>query len=415
MTRIRLTLLSGGLFLFTGAALLTCTYLLVQWSTAIRNTSLKTALKSLPGSPHKEVAPASATTASVQHAVDLHHLLIDSEVALGLLAVLAVLLGWFVAGRMLRPLRIITATARRISAGNLHERLSLNGPNDEIKELGDTFDELLGRLQRSWDTQRQFISNVSHELRSPLTRLRLQAELMATDGEATVATLQAGYAAVIAAAQRQEELIAALLSLARGQHGLAYKDAVDLAPIARAVLRAESQQAEQRTLHINTEIEPAVVSGDPGLLEQLIRNLIDNAINHNTSGGEVHFATTTNDGNAVVSVSNDGPLIPPTQLDRLFRPFERLEPGRRHHKNGHGLGLSIVQAIATAHGAIITPCCRPEGGLCVEITFPPIMDLEHDSMRAEAASWRAPEGHRAYDLVLVSEAGGTPSGTCSRE
>jgi len=381
MTRIRLTLLSGGLFLLTGAALLTCTYLLVQRATVIRNASLRTALRRLPGSRHKEVAAGSATTASAQHAADLHHLLIGSEVALGVLAVLAVLLGWFVAGRMLRPLRTITATARRISAGNLHERLGLNGPDDEIRELGDTFDELLGRLQRSWDSQRQFISNVSHELRSPLTRLRLQAELMAADSDATVATLQAGYAAVIAAAQRQEELIAALLSLARGQHGLDCQDAVDLAPIAHAVLRAESPQAEQRSLHITTEIEPAVVSGEPGLLEQLIRNLIDNAINHNTAGGEVHFATATNDGNVVVSVSNDGPLIPPTQLDRLFRPFERLEPGRRHHKNGHGLGLSIVEAIATAHGAIITPCCRPEGGLCVEITFPPIMGIEPDSMR----------------------------------
>ena len=262
---------------------------------------------------------------------DLHQLLINSAIALAIITVIALLLGWFFAGRMLRPVRTITATARRISASNLHERLDLRGPDDELKELGDTFDELLGRLERSWDSQRQFVANVSHELRSPLTRLRLQADIAATDPEATVESLQSGYQEVIAATQEQEEIIAALLSLAKGQRGLDHTETFDLAAITRDVLHAQRQQAEHRQVHIDTDIQPAVVSGDARLIEQLIQNLIDNAILHNIVGGEIHVATASHEGEAVLAVSNDGPSIPTTELERLFRPFERLEPGRRHH------------------------------------------------------------------------------------
>jgi signal transduction histidine kinase len=364
--RVRLTLVYGGLFLLCGVVLLAVTYVLFDRATDVTKGE-GPPVQYPAGRLH---APGLIKRAAVSQAADLHQLLVSSAIALAIIAVVALVLGWFVAGRMLRPLRTITVTARRISASNLGERLNLSGPNDELKELGDTFDELLGRLQRSWESQRQFISNVSHELRSPLTRLRLQAELAATDNEATVESLQAGYTAVVAAAQQQEELIAALLSLARGQRGLERKETFDLAPIAHHVLHAERQQAERRGLHVSTEIKPAIVGGDHRLVEQLIRNLVENAILHNTVGGEVHLATATEAGQAVIAVSNDGPVIPSTDLGRLFRPFERLEPGRRHHKTGHGLGLSIVDAIATAHGAVITARSRLGGGLSVEVTFP---------------------------------------------
>jgi signal transduction histidine kinase len=371
--RLRLTLVYSGLFLLCGAVLLTVTYVLFERATDVSNGKgppIQFPVRQLHN-------PALIRQAGLSRAADLHQLLVDSGVALAVLAVVALLLGWFVAGRVLRPLRTITATARRISASNLGERLNLGGPNDELKELGDTFDELLGRLQRSWESQRQFISNVSHELRSPLTRLRLQAEIAATDSEATVGSLQAGYTAVIAAAQQQEELIAALLSLARGQRGLGRKETFDLAPIAYGALQAQRQQAEGRGLHVSTAFKPATVGGDHRLIAQLICNLVDNAIAHNTVGGEVHLATATEAGHALIVVSNDGVVIPTTELRRLFRPFERLEPGRRHHKTGHGLGLSIVDAIATAHGAVITARSRPEGGLAVEVAFPgaPVQSL----------------------------------------
>jgi signal transduction histidine kinase len=294
-----------------------------------------------------------------------------NSIALAVLAVVALVLGWYVAGRMLRPLRIITATARRISATNLDERLCLPGPNDELKELGDTIDELLGRLQRSWASQRQFIANVSHELRSPLTRLRLQADIAATDPEATVESLQSGYQAVIATTQQQEELIAALLSLAKGQRGVDQKEPVDLGSIVQEVLRAQRRHAERCGLHMTGDIAPAIIVADPRLIKQLVSNLLDNAIVHNTPGGMIHLVTITEAGNGVFSVSNDGPMIPPTELKRLFRPFERLEPGRHHHKSGHGLGLSIIDAIADAHGASIAANSRPQGGLSIEVTFPP--------------------------------------------
>jgi signal transduction histidine kinase len=322
----------------------------------------------IPSLPTKPIA-TKALGEEIKRSSDLHQLLVNSGIALAVLAVVALLLGWFVAGRMLRPLRTITAAARRISDSNLNERLALSGPNDELKELGDTFDQLLARLQRSWNSQRQFIANVSHELRSPLTRLRLQAEIAATDTEATVESLQAGYQAVIAAAQRQEELIAALLSLAKGQRGPDREETLDLGPIAHEVLGARRRQADQRGLHLSREIEPAAVSGDRRLIEQLIANLVDNAILHNTPGGNLQLTTAT-------------------VLERLFRPFERLAPGRRHHETGHGLGLSIIEAIANAHGAVITARSRPEGGLEIEISFP-VPDQTH----LETA--RATDGHQS--------------------
>lgn len=381
--RLRLTLVYGGLFLLSGAALLVVTYVLFERATRVPSGSAsirvpdgKSIGQAIPTLTPTTRAPKvvsigpKALGEELKRSSDLHQLLVNSAIALALITVVALLLGWFFAGRMLRPVRTITGTARRISASNLHERLDLRGPDDELKELGDTFDELLGRLQRSWDSQRQFVANVSHELRSPLTRLRLQADIATTDPEATVESLQSGYREVIAATQEQGDIIAALLSLAKGQRGLDHIETFDLAAITRNVLQVHRQQAEYRQVHIDTDIQPAVVIGDARLIEQLIQNLIENAILHNIVDGNVHVATASHEGEAVLAVSNDGPNIPTTELERLFRPFERLEPGRRHHRTGHGLGLSIVEAVATAHSAVITARSRPQGGLSIEVTFP---------------------------------------------
>ncbi len=213
-------------------------------------------------------------------------------------------------------------------------------------------------------------------------------ELAATDSSATIESLQSGYKTVIGAAQQQEELIAALLSLAKGQRDLIDSETFDLAPIAHEVTFSQLRQFEQRALSIDTNIESAMVIGDPQLIEQLIWNLVDNAILHNTPGGRVHIATVTQHGLGVIAVSNDGPIIPTAELERLFRPFERLEPGRRNHRNGHGLGLglSIVDAIATAHGAIIAARSRPQGGLSVEVSFPPTTHSSFDAAKTEATS-----------------------------
>lgn len=389
--RLRLTFVYGGLFLLCGVVLLAITYVLFEQATDV--TQGKGPPVQYPVDRKRD--PAFRVGAELSRAAVLHHLLVDSAIALGIVTVIALGLGWVVAGRILRPLRTITATARRISASNLHERLGLSGSNDELKELGDTFDDLLGRLQRSWDSQRQFVSNVSHELRSPVTRLRLQAEIAATDRNATVASLQTGYLAVIAAAQQQEELIAALLSLAKGQRGVDRTETLDLARIARDILQAQQRHAERRGLRITTDITRAVVTGDPRLVEQLVRNLVDNAILHNVDRGAIQLTTTVTDAShGVITVANDGPAIPATELERLFRPFERLAPGRRHHKTGHGLGLSIVEAIATAHGAVITARPRSAGGLHIEVAFPPV---RHTTTPRQAA----PTGQPALPAAVT--------------
>jgi signal transduction histidine kinase len=414
--RLRLTLVYGGLFLVSGAVLLAVTYVLFERATRVGGSAsvqvpdgqtVGHTIPSLtPSGPTPKVVSIGpkALGEEIKRSSDLHQLLINSAIALAIVAGVALVLGWFVAGRILRPLRTMTTTARRISASNLHERLDLHGPKDELKELSDTFDELLDRLQRSWDSQRQFVANVSHELRSPLTRLRLQADIAATDPEATVESLQSGYQAVIAATQQQEELIASLLSLAKGQRGLNHQETVDLAAIAADVLRAQRQHAERRGLHIDTDIQTAEVSGDPRLIEQLVQNLIDNAVLHNTVGGEVNVSTASHTEKAVLSVSNDGPIIPPTELERLFRPFERLEPGRRHHNTGHGLGLSIVEAIAIAHGGVITTRSRPEGGLSLEIGFPSATSTSPRSgTTAPEAKWHPARSNASNPEIVGSD------------
>jgi signal transduction histidine kinase len=419
--RLRLTLVYGALFVVSGAALLAVTYVLFERATRTGSKSVEIPDTHAFGHTIPTLAPSAPTPKvvsigpkalgeEIKRSSDLHQLLINSAIALAIVAVVALVLGWFVAGRMLRPLRTMTATARRISASNLHERLDLRGPSDELKQLGDTFDELLARLQRSWASQRQFVANVSHELRSPLTRLRLQADITATDPEATVESLQAGYQAVIAATQQQEELIAALLSLAKGQRGLDRQEIVDLASIATDALHAQRQAAERRREHITTDISPAVTEGDPRLIEQLVHNLLENAVLHNTVDGEIHVATAAHADKAVLSVSNDGPTIPPTELERLFLPFERLEPGRRHHKTGHGLGLSIV--VATSHDAVITARCRAQGGLSIEIAFPSATVIPASPSTTAVGDRRHPARFQASDPTAagsVQHAPGLPN------
>lgn len=297
--RIRLTLVYCGLFLLCGVILLGITYLLFEQVTApVAKGGSPTNQYPLGQHPDPGLGNGSGLT---RDAV-LQHLLADSAIALGIVTVIALVLGWFVAGRILRPLRTITATVRRISATNLHETLALGGTNDELKELGDTFDELLERLQRSWELQRQFIANVSHELRSLVTRPRLQAEIAATNSHATVESLQAGYSTIVDTAQAQEGLIAALLTLAKGQRGLDHAHSVDLASLARHILDKQQASAQPRGLYLTTDISPATVDGDSRLVEQLIGNLIDNAVIHNIDGGDIHLSTTTDVGRGILVV-----------------------------------------------------------------------------------------------------------------
>jgi signal transduction histidine kinase len=273
------------------------------------------------------------------------------------------------AGRVLRPLRTITTSVRNISATSLHDRLALDGPNDELKELGDTFDGLLGRLEASFQAQRTFVANASHELRTPLTRQRALAQVAITDPDATVESLRAAHERVLASGQEQERLIEALLVLARGQAGPKTQHPFDLADLAGDVLQIRASTARTSGLLVDARLSPAPAAGDRRLVRQLIGNLVDNAIQHNGSPGWIELTTDVRGGQAVLSVTNSGPTIPADEVDRIFEPFHRLGADRTNRGNRNGLGLSIVDAIATSHGATVTTRARPSGGLGIEVAF----------------------------------------------
>jgi signal transduction histidine kinase len=273
---------------------------------------------------------------------------------------------------MLRPIRTITRTAQRISSTSLHERLALAGPQDELKELGDTLDDLFGRLDAAFDAQRQFAANASHELRAPLARQRALIQVALANPEANVASLRTAHERVLASEQQLEQLIDGLLALTRGQAGLERRDRLDLATLTSQAMLAYESQLAGLDLDVRATLDPAPMGGDSRLVERLIANLIDNAIRHNTPGGRLDITTGISDQRAFVSIANTGPTIPPGEIQRLFQPFQRLDGARTSHNSGHGLGLSIVQAIANAHNAELRAHARPDGGLTIEVSFPPM-------------------------------------------
>lgn len=266
---------------------------------------------------------------------------------------LAFALGWALAGRALRPLHDVTATARRVADNHLHERVATRGPRDEITDLADTFNAMLERLDRSFDAQRRFVANASHELRTPLTTARALVEVALADPGASGDVQQLG-AALLEVSLRQERLIEGLLVLASSEQGLAHTVEVDLAEIARH-LAADTG--------VRVSAAPALVRGDPVLLERMVGNLVDNALRHNTPGG---WAALDVASDGTVTVENTGPPVPPEAVPGLFEPFRRLDRAT----GGAGLGLSIVRAIATAHGGTVGAAARPGGGLVVRVRLP---------------------------------------------
>jgi signal transduction histidine kinase len=313
----------------------------------------------------------AGTAQAAQRAVDSHQLVVNSGIALAIVAVLALLAGWLVAGRMLRPIRTITRTARRISSTSLQERLALAGPQDELKELGDTLDGLFARLEAAFEAQRHFVANASHELRTPLTAERALLQVALDDPGTTTAAWRCTAQEVLASSDEQARLIDALLTLASSESGLTGQEPVDLAAAVTATLSELQPEIDRLGIHIDVVTTPAPLEGDPLLTGRLVANLLANAVRHNVAGGRVEVVTGAAEGQAFLSVTNTGPLIPPAEIDRLFQPFQRLDPRRAHYKDGHGLGLSIVRAIATAHSAAIIARPVPGGGLSVSVTFPP--------------------------------------------
>jgi signal transduction histidine kinase len=372
--RVYLTVVYGGLFLASGTGLLGLTYWLADTRFPVTGRQSGTGHGSPGLLPSRQRAAAlAAQVQSIQErAAALHSLLVMSGIALVVMTVISVGLGWLVAGRMLRPLRMITTAAQRISASNLHERLAMTGPDDELRELSDTFDGLLGRLERAFDAQRQFVANASHELRTPLARQRAVIEVALDDAGRTVDSLEGACARVLVASEQQERLIDALLTLAQSQRGLNLREPVDLSAVVGDVLQTRQAEAQGRGLRVNARLAEAPIPGDARLAERLAVNLVANAIVHNIPGGWIEIATGMSGGSAILSVANTGPVIPPAEVQRLFEPFQRLAADRIGGHHGVGLGLSIVKAIADAHDAQLSAHALPGGGLEVQARFPEI-------------------------------------------
>ncbi|WP_405097849.1 sensor histidine kinase [Micromonospora sp. NBC_01412] len=393
--RARLTLVYGAAFALAGTVLVTLMYF--QLSAALDRQPLDTvsaaaqvieASSLQPALPTTGATTPSASTLPIEqvraevvrqntNARDntLRLMLLWSFAALGGVGIVAVGIGWLMATRLLAPLHSITATARRVAEHSLHERIALDGPTDEIKDLADTFDEMLERLDRSFDGQRRFVANASHELRTPLTINRTVIEVALDEPEAPESTRQLGRTLLAVNAQH-ERLIDGLLTLATTEQMPPDRDDINLAEIVTHTVRQATPGA---TVDLRVVAESAPLAGDPVLLERLAQNLVDNAIRHNIPVGG--FVTVSSqrlpDGSAELTVSNSGPIVPSYEVERLFEPFRRLAPNGTladrkgsYTTRGAGLGLSIVRSVAIAHGGTVTAEARPDGGLTVRVQLP---------------------------------------------
>lgn len=376
-------MLYGGLFLLGGAVLLTLNYFLVRRSISVQPDVLQQRIELRLGrSLFSFQAPQSVDdehlrqllqqAASELRAEALHELIVQSLTALGAMAVVSVGLGWLVAGRVLRPLKKITGAARRLSEETLHERIGLHGPEDELKVLADTFDEMLDRLDGAFDSQRRFVANASHELRTPLSIIRTELDVTQSNPNPTLEEFVAMADAVRQATDRSERLIDSLLMLARGKSLNLDHQIVDLGPLALQVVADLERDALASSVRVEIATRRAEVRGDQVLLERLIQNLVENAIRYNRHGGWVEVSTAAREGEVRLIVRNSGTAIPADVVDSLFEPFRRLGPDRIRSSRGVGLGLAIVRAVAEAHGGTVAAMALAEGGLEILVELPAI-------------------------------------------
>jgi signal transduction histidine kinase len=395
--RARLSVLYASLFLLAGAALLGVTYGLVASSipepraapagvAAIRAAvaTCKEEARLQPskgqggGKPvvgpltsfcEKAFASDALLAESSQRDETLHNLLLFSLIGLGAMTLASAGLGSLMAGRVLRPVRAITGAARRASERHLGERIDLPGPRDELKELADTFDEMLDRLDGAFASQQRFVADASHELRTPLTVMRTAIDVVLAKQARTPEQLEAMAAKVRKSVDKAEALIDALLTLATSGEDIAKSEFIDLATIAEDAIDGAMPALSGLELRLTTELEPAETSGDRVLLERMVGNLIDNSVRHNDAGGWLKVATGRRGDGAYVEVANGGPLIDEEQVASLFEPFRRVE-ARTNVRDGVGLGLAIVRSVALAHGGRIEAHSQAGGGLVITVVIP---------------------------------------------
>ncbi|MEG3629977.1 sensor histidine kinase [Streptomyces poriticola] len=377
--RIRLTLLYGGMFLIAGILLLSIIYLLAAQAMnvggdlpfKITSGEVASSVCNLPerASPNEfNEAINECVNEQRQHALD--SLLSRSLLALLGLAVIAFAFGYAMAGRVLSPLGRITRTARAVAGSDLSRRIELDGPDDELKELADTFDDMLERLERAFTAQQRFVGNASHELRTPLAINRTLLEVHLSDPNAPVELQQLGKT-LLATNERSEQLVEGLLLLARSDNQIVERKPVDLAEVATQAVDQVHAEADAKGVRIHGERKPAVVQGNGVLLERIALNLLQNAVRYNVAeDGWVEVTTDVQHGQAVLVVTNTGPVVPAYEIDNLFEPFRRLRTERTGSDKGVGLGLSIARSVARAHGGHIYAQPREGGGLVMRVTLP---------------------------------------------
>jgi signal transduction histidine kinase len=400
--RARIALACAGLFLVTGGAFVAATYALVDHSLpttaqpASMNKQFLQACYSgeqqgtLTGAQASKCKQAFATAAefgaAMERLKDLHELLLWSLVGLGVATIVAGLLGWAIGRRILVPLHKVTGAARRASQEHLHERISLAGPPDELKELADTFDDMLDRLDLAFASQRRFVANASHELRTPLTSMRTLIDVAMAKPTRTTEGLETVVGRVREALGQSEAIIDGLLTLARSDRGVTARELVDLEAAAQDAIDETSACARASDVVIEADLSAAPTLGDRVLVERVVANLVDNAVRYNVTAGSVQVETGTDQGQSYLSVTNTGPLVPGPKVASLFEPFTRLDK-RVANGNGVGLGLSIVASVVAAHHGRLHAHALPEGGLKITVWF------------TTAAPWPAPDPGRAPGQV----------------
>ncbi|WP_425471700.1 sensor histidine kinase [Streptomyces cadmiisoli] len=380
--RIRLTLLYGGMFLIAGILLLGIIYLLTARALDDSNAGFRI-LEGYDMRLQSDVCPQVGQAQNIsefnsildlcladRRTAALNTLLHRSLGALVALAVLAFAFGYVMAGRVLSPLGRITRTARRVAGTDLSRRIELDGPDDELKELSDTFDEMLDRLERAFTAQQRFVGNASHELRTPLAINRTLLEVHLSDPGAPVELQQLGKT-LLATNERSEQLVEGLLLLARSDNQIVERKPVDLAEVASQAIDQARSEANDKGVEIRGERKEAVVQGNGVLLERIALNLVQNAIRYNVpADGWIQVDTEAQHGQAVLVVANTGPVVPAYEVDNLFEPFRRLRTERTGSDKGVGLGLSIVRSVARAHGGTVFAVPREGGGLTIRVQLP---------------------------------------------
>ena len=373
--RVRMALLYGGLVLLVGVSLLfTCVILIGRAIDQAPIYDLKNGAH-VVNSKGKRIPfdPTSATKDAKNSAI--HYLFTTGSLYFAVIVVIAATGGYLLAKQALRPIARLTQTAQALSTDTLDQRINLGGPDDELRELADTFDDMLGRLDQAFDSQRLFVANASHELRTPLSVILTELEVTLSDPHAPAEELRRMGSVVAGAAERAQRLVNSLLTLARlqavgGAGELEVIEPVDLARLVPGALSAVAAEAEEKGIRIETEVEEAVTAGDPRLLERLIGNLVENAIRHNVANGWLRITTGQTNDKVWLHVANGGAVIPGGDVDRLFEPFRRGAEKARTATRGAGLGLAIVRLIVDAHHGRLQAAAPPFGGLAVRVELP---------------------------------------------